>query len=944
MDKVTFYNKRLLCYTEDTDFTDYQGIGSDPMYLRYNSLQSIVNGNIDESYRSFFAASYYDDGAISWYIDEWEEVPQVFSELEGEKRDKYSKIKDATLSHYDQKMKQMPIEERVVLMGALRFVDDQFIYCYDNKITLITWGMRPDTSKHIESGSWIKGLKIDEYIKISFDAGSNGRLKTPVGRIINRIKGYELELKDYPQIVSSDGFNFVGWSPDLLEQEIFEDVTITALYEEIEHVEKETLEEDIDESERVTVTFDAGGFGEISGNHFLEVNKGDVIERSLIPFVISKEGFRFVGWTPSIKEPVTSNTLFVANYEQSHVRYKFDSGEHGILEGNNEFIKQKGEIIDSKELPKIKAKKGYRFTGWNASPYQAYNSDKLFRAQYETNIPWYKKVKLWFTDSGCLKWLLWALLIIFLLWLFSFLFRGCGGNTFGIGGRNPGSAVVRPVPIATIEGHDGIIRDDNGKVAHIIDSEGRLPDGDRIVAPIVDIESGETPPVVVENEGFPEVIANRLNIYFENEDADMDQWANDFKSVYPSDDYKVIGFDENVRLIQIQIPEQERGQVRDNLNAQIPNHDFFVVDEYVITLRGLFSTYANSSSKGWHLESINLKSAWTITQGSPDIVIAIVDDGIDYDHKIFDDRIHKSYNVFTGNNSLSKGGGHGTHIAAIAAGNADYYDKGVAGIAPESKIMPVQVFDNGMCTFSSIASGIMYAIHNGADIVNISIGPNFTGLDQLLTISEQEEVAQTFFKNEEKVFRHIINTANKKNVFLVFAAGNDNILASVLPECRMDDKTFNVAAVDSKYTASGFTNYHTGTNISAPGVDIYSAFTNNSFRSLDGTSMAAPIVSGTLALMKSLDSTITVDKAIDVFQKTGKPIELYVPPMVLVDKAVEYVNNGYVTKDSDIDNSSKQDSVSDDNSNLLDELENLESQKQVINEQISAIKKKINKQ
>jgi len=254
-------------------------------------------------------------------------------------------------------------------------------------------------------------------------------------------------------------------------------------------------------------------------------------------------------------------------------------------------------------------------------------------------------------------------------------------------------------------------------------------------------------------------------------------------------------------------------------------------------------------------------------------------------------RFFKAYNIFTQNRTLGIGQGHGTHVAGLAAGSANYYSNGAAGMAPQCKIMPIQVFDNGMCTFSSIASGIMYAIHNGANIVNISIGPSFQGLDQM-PLPEQQKIAETYFKNEERVYQHIIKTANEKNVILVFAAGNDNIMTAILPECREVNRTVNVAAATPNYKAAEFTNYSIGTNISAPGVNINSAFPNNSYKMLDGTSMAAPIVSGTIALMRSINSKLTVSQVIGVMQQTGRKIDEDIPPMVEIFQALTAVRNG----------------------------------------------------
>lgn len=184
----------------------------------------------------------------------------------------------------------------------------------------------------------------------------------------------------------------------------------------------------------------------------------------------------------------------------------------------------------------------------------------------------------------------------------------------------------------------------------------------------------------------------------------------------------------------------------------------------------------------------------------------------------------------------------------------------------------------------------MYAVHKGADVINVSIGPNLEGLNSL-SEDQQAQLAQTHFKNEEKVWDKIISIANKKNSIIVFAAGNNDILTKILPECRTN-QTINVAAVNKSLTATEFTNYGVGSNISAPGEDIYSSFPVKSFRYCDGTSMAAPIVSGTIALMKSLKKNITVTQALGVLQASGRKIQGNVPPMVQVEKALAFVRSG----------------------------------------------------
>lgn len=960
MPGATFYNKRLLGHVDDSDFTDYQGIGSDPLYKRYRSVESVVKNNVPHEYQSFLSCPYYEDGNIYWYVDEWNEVPQNLAELSGAEKDRYLQIKDETIGHYRTVLSKLKAEDYVLLNGALKFISDEFIYCYDNKVVLIAWGMRPDEGKHIIDGKWFKPTARLEKKKLTFDLGPHGKLDTtiegvPYLSVINRENGYRMTSRDIPVIIADEGYEFIGWSPDPIGYEVSEDFTFVAKYNKIQVPPPY--------EEKVKITFSAGVNGTLNGVSTLEVLKGYVLNASDIPVVLPNNGFSFTKWNPAINLPIYSDTLFVAEYSRDFVKCNFDAGEHGILQGMPELTKPLGLSLLSSEIPTVKPKKGYRFVGWDVNPMAMLTADRLCTAQYEKVLPWYKRFWLWFTGlfagKGCLKWLLWLLLFILFCWLLLWLLKGCASS--GDVDRN-GNAVLPDDSADRIEqvtGPDGEICDDNGRIGGIVGDDGRLPDKG-VISPIVG-EDGSIPPVV-SNPGAPDVIGNRLNIYFENENADLNKWAQDFKRIYPSEDYQIIGYDPNVRMIQIQIPAEQRKRVREELPNKITDQEFFVVDESIMVLHGNESPSSDNAQKGWHLKATHVKEAWNITKGDSNIVIAIVDDGIDVKHEMFKGRFHKAYNVFTQNRMLSAGKGHGTHVAALAAGSADFYEQGAAGVAPNCKIMPIQVFDNGMCTFSSLASGIMYAIHNGADVVNISVGPSFQGLDQL-PIDEQISVANQYFKNEERVYNHIIATANKKGVVLVFAAGNDNIVTAILPECRSVTSTVNVAACTSKYKSSDFTNYSLGTNVSAPGVSIYSAYPSNSFKMFDGTSMAAPIISGTIALMKTIKNDITVKQSIAVIQSTGRELDKHIPPMVYIDKALEAVKNGNIPSEPIwsqrieegtiehvgenpgnemvTERPNEEDKPSDDYSSLRNMLNQLKKQRDAINKQINEIEQKL---
>ena len=208
---ATFYNKRLLGHVDDTDFTDYQGIGSDPLYKRYKSVESVVKNRISPEYQSFLSCPYYEDGNIYWYVDEWNEMPQCLSELSGAEKILYTQLKEETIQHYKAALGKLGAEEYVILNGALKFISDEFIYCYDNKVVLIAWGMRPDTEKHIVDGKWFKTTARLDKKKVTFDVGAHGKLDTTIEGVpylstINREKGHKITSRDIPVIVANEGY------------------------------------------------------------------------------------------------------------------------------------------------------------------------------------------------------------------------------------------------------------------------------------------------------------------------------------------------------------------------------------------------------------------------------------------------------------------------------------------------------------------------------------------------------------------------------------------------------------------------------------------------------------------------------------------------------------------------------------------------------------------
>lgn len=815
----TYFGKQRLCYTEVSDFTDFQGIGHDPMYKRYDSVFSVIQRAIPTSLHHFLATPEYlaDEDRICWHIENWNERPIKLSELYDSEHKKYKSILDDTVRIYKSSIFDLNGEDLHIMAGAIKYIDEERVYCCDDKVYLVAWGMTPDIRKHKVIGSVIQEYECIKKFVISFDAGEHGKL-SKIDKSINRVEGSVLSDTDMPDVSVDDDWKFIGWSPSPNGVVVNSDLSFVAQY-----------------------------------------NK---IDRVVSPPV------------PPIPEP-----------SLEYYDCTFDPGAHGRLNGSQIVCKEANTTLCDNDIPSIIPNKGYRFIGWSVNPNgMPIDGNKVFTARYEKVVPWYRRWWLWltglFTAKGCLKWLLGILLVILLVWLLSWLLRSCGGCE---GDKDSVNGVS---PIDSITRDDGRVVDDNGYVRPVTDDDGVLPDDESIVAPVMG-EGGDDPSIV-EQPGMPSIIANRLFLFMENEDGDIDALARDFKKKYPGDKYKIIGFDKEVKLLVIQIPEQERDQIRRTINGKLSNHDFIVFDEEVYEIRG---QQTNSSKDiGWHLDAIHLKQGWSYTMGSPDIRIAIVDDGIQASHPMFKGRIVDAYNVFTQNNSLSTGSGHGTHTAGLAAGSSEYYSKGAAGVAPNCKIMPIQVFDNSHCPLSAIVAGVMYALHHDADVINVSIGPSFKGLN-VLPVEQQNEIARSQFHNVAALWSKVSRIAANKKSILVFAAGNDDILTSIPPENR-NESSIVVTAVDKRMYPTEFTNYGPCSDISAPGKDIYSSYPSNTFQSCDGTSMSAPIVSGTVALMKSLKKDLTVEQVRNVLFSTGADVYGWIPPMVLVDKVLDATKRG----------------------------------------------------
>ncbi len=405
-------------------------------------------------------------------------------------------------------------------------------------------------------------------------------------------------------------------------------------------------------------------------------------------------------------------------------------------------------------------------------------------------------------------------------------------------------------------------------------------------------EQGIVPPIDTTQVGIDpddpakrKILVDKINVALSKE-ADLKAFSDKLIAKY-SGNLEITYYDTLINLLQLKTPSGEWKQWMDSIKTF--EEARLVFSESLFEHAEFTDPGFTNSEQNWYFSTIKAPEAWTKTQGSEDIIVAIIDNGFDLTHPEFQGKIVKPWNVASHSENVFppavEGGEHGTHVAATAIGLANN-GEGLAGIAPNCKFMPIQLGDeNGNMSSLSVVAGILYAIHQEADVINMSLGMMFPPEFSLMPIEEQKELAATLYPDEAIFWDDLYDFAVENNIVIVQAAGNSNIITGIDPSAR-SKKTIIVAALDNNGERAEFSNFGEMTTITAPGVRIYSAVPNGKFAFLQGTSMASPIVAGAVALVKSVNPDMPVNELIDLMVRTGKIIstDQTIGPLLQLDK------------------------------------------------------------
>mgnify|MGYP001051785635 CR=1 FL=1 len=246
----------------------------------------------------------------------------------------------------------------------------------------------------------------------------------------------------------------------------------------------------------------------------------------------------------------------------------------------------------------------------------------------------------------------------------------------------------------------------------------------------------------------------------------------------------------------------------------------------------------------WNLPAIGTERGWALSRGSDDVVIAVLDTGVQLDHPDLRGRIAEGVNL-VGEGDPEDDVGHGTHVAGIIAATVNN-GEGVAGLSWRGRIMPVKVLDStGSGSAYSVAEGIIWATDRGADVINMSLG-NYASSEFL---------------------HDAVKYAYDHGVVLVAASGNDNTDQPGYPAAYPE--VFAVAATDAADNRAPYSNYGDYIDAAAPGDAIASTYTGSRYAALSGTSMASPHAAALAGLIKSVNPDLTNEEIMDIMRKTA---------------------------------------------------------------------------
>jgi major intracellular serine protease len=262
-----------------------------------------------------------------------------------------------------------------------------------------------------------------------------------------------------------------------------------------------------------------------------------------------------------------------------------------------------------------------------------------------------------------------------------------------------------------------------------------------------------------------------------------------------------------------------------------------------------------SQTYGWEIQKLNVATAWLKTKGEG-ITVAVLDTGCDLDHEDLKPNLLDGINIINKKSAPIDKAGHGTHVSSTIA--AADNGKGMVGVAPRAKIVPVKVLDDdGQGDLKHVIDGIIWAVDRGVDFITMSLGSPSPAVQ----------------------LQKALEYAHKKGVIVFCAAGNSGENSEIMYPAKYD-YSLAIGAIDENFNRTPFSCSGQELDFLAPGQNILGCVPGNSYALMTGTSMSNPFATGCGVLLKSyykqsgkLNKLKTIDDYINIFKQSALPLK-----------------------------------------------------------------------
>lgn len=412
--------------------------------------------------------------------------------------------------------------------------------------------------------------------------------------------------------------------------------------------------------------------------------------------------------------------------------------------------------------------------------------------------------------------------------------------------------------------------------------------------------------IIYENESHSFGYVNNMILVFFNSDVSEQEISEVVSSVNGT----VVGQIEGINQYQIQVESMEREELdalceflNKNENVKYAIIDTVItMDNNVIpndpwkdNFQGLWGVdwdENNPDGYNWWLEAVKVPSAWEYNEVLNPVNVGVVDNGFDTNHEDLD--------LIVLNNDVNNAENHGTHVAGAIGATIDN-EVGISGILRQKNLYCVDCYATSKqkksnIAVSSLMDGIVTCLDNNCKVINMSSGTKFTSKDETAASAKESARYATIYllamldSYDDFIIVQSAGNGNKAGVGVdahkyngYFASIDDDIIQSVLDEFEEKEVVLNrnittediknaymiVGAMDIKkkkdnWQLSEFSNYGSSLTICAPGENVFSTIVSGgidgNYGNMDGTSMAAPIVSGIVAMVWSVDLTMSSEQ------------------------------------------------------------------------------------